>query len=481
MTGAGGRAPPARRIAKERQMKVKKKRIFGLIACLAFCCFSACGRQALPQGSSPAQTAGPERLLHTGAAPFHMVSTVDITSYGSGNEKGFYEVFENEDHSKNIMYTDYETQKQIYLCAQPNCTHQDERCTSWVAPQEEIVTPVVLDENLLLVHNSTEVAPYIEILNLDGTDKKLLYQFAANTEIVNGIAYNGQAIALMTRQYDNTDPAAVKVRFALVGIRLADQQAAELYAYEPQEGNVTKAGSGSIFLMGTTADGFVCKTILLQSYSTESNDPETIADNMKAATRHEVFLIPFDGTAPKALFAYQEGQGFEMATGQRLFLLQAGDGDAICVSEVDTATATKRVIVPDLKQSNLASLFDGHGMDDVGIMGLVNDQLMLNFEASSSFNQHGDIEVIIRCVSVDTVTRELQENTLTNYYNATKVPVFVLAQAGDYLLVQAEVKNVKPAGQQVFTVERSLGLISKEDYLASKPNYKMIDSIRKAG
>lgn len=63
---------------------------------------------------------------------------------------------------------------------------------------------------------------------------------------------------------------------------------------------------------------------------------------MKAATRHEVFLIPVDGTAPKALFAYQEGQGFEMATGQRLFLLQAGEGGALCVSEVDTATALKK-------------------------------------------------------------------------------------------------------------------------------------------
>lgn len=162
-------------------------------------------------------------------------------------------------------------------------------------------------------------------------------------------------------------------------------------------------------------------------------------------------------------------------------MLQAGEGDALCVSEVDTATAAKRVIVPDLKQSNLASLFAGHKLEEIHIMGLVNDQLMMNFEASSSYNQRGDIEVIIRCVSVDTVTGELQENTLTNYYNATKVPVFVLAQAGDYLLVQAEVKNVKPEGQQVFTVERSLGLISKEDYLASKPNYKMIDSIRKAG
>lgn len=57
----------------------------------------------------------------------------------------------------------------------------------------------------------------------------------------------GKAIALMTRQYDNTDRDFVKVRFALVGIRLADQQATELYAYEPQEGNVTKAGGGSIF------------------------------------------------------------------------------------------------------------------------------------------------------------------------------------------------------------------------------------------
>lgn len=55
----GWQGAPCKANSKERQMKVKKKRIFGLIACLALCYSTACGKQVLPQGSSPAQTAGP--------------------------------------------------------------------------------------------------------------------------------------------------------------------------------------------------------------------------------------------------------------------------------------------------------------------------------------------------------------------------------------------------------------------------------------
>ena len=35
--------------------------------------------------------------------------------------------------SANIFYTDANTKERIFLCANPNCTHADESCPSYIA------------------------------------------------------------------------------------------------------------------------------------------------------------------------------------------------------------------------------------------------------------------------------------------------------------------------------------------------------------
>lgn len=90
----------------------------------------------------------------TGA--FHMALPCDITVYGSGNDAGFYEVFTNDDTSKNIMYTDYATQSQIYLCSAPSCAHDNESCTTWIKPMGGTVYPVALNAGLALLYSNRD-------------------------------------------------------------------------------------------------------------------------------------------------------------------------------------------------------------------------------------------------------------------------------------------------------------------------------------
>ncbi len=49
-----------------------------------------------------------------------------------GSKDGYYSIYNNEDGMTNIMYIDYKTKKQIYLCDKSECNHDNEKCTSFI-------------------------------------------------------------------------------------------------------------------------------------------------------------------------------------------------------------------------------------------------------------------------------------------------------------------------------------------------------------
>ena len=51
-------------------------------------------------------------------------------------ESGYYTISSSEDEEgntvQNLMYVDYKTKKQIYLCDKSECNHNTDRCTSYI-------------------------------------------------------------------------------------------------------------------------------------------------------------------------------------------------------------------------------------------------------------------------------------------------------------------------------------------------------------
>lgn len=109
------------------------KQLLAITACLCLLfTLSACGKSdSMPadsagstvqaDGSAVQDSAVPDvsSVLNANTQPFALITVPEMTVYGSGNDKGFYEIFQNEDQSRNIMYSDYTTCNQIYLCSQP--------------------------------------------------------------------------------------------------------------------------------------------------------------------------------------------------------------------------------------------------------------------------------------------------------------------------------------------------------------------------
>lgn len=64
--------------------------------------------------------------------------------YNSFTDDGYYEVMDRVSvGGRNIMYTDFATGKQIYLCNRPECYHNDESCPSYFSGNYTSVRPFI--------------------------------------------------------------------------------------------------------------------------------------------------------------------------------------------------------------------------------------------------------------------------------------------------------------------------------------------------
>ena len=81
-----------------------------------------------------------------------------------------------------IHYLDYATHSDIILCSRPICTHDDESCSSFIQSNSLVPSLAVVGDRLRIVGGGIGVSdpeegdlPYIEVMQLDGNDRKRVY------------------------------------------------------------------------------------------------------------------------------------------------------------------------------------------------------------------------------------------------------------------------------------------------------------------
>ena len=117
----------------------------------------------------------------------------DPNTKGYASENGYYfPVIRESDGSENICYIDFETGQEIVLCSQLNCTHDNEACSAWIPTSQARNLIIPVGEKVIILHggnpNFSEVLgdaslAKVEIMNPDGTDRKLIHTFAATERV----------------------------------------------------------------------------------------------------------------------------------------------------------------------------------------------------------------------------------------------------------------------------------------------------------
>lgn len=156
-------------------------------------------------GGSASQAAARQDTSAQNSAVFTALQRSSGWNYGGYAKDGFYYVSSavREDGSANLMYLDYTTMQTIYLCGQPNCSHDTEACTSYLPYSAGGVLCSVVGEQLILVfpgnvHSSapasSTVLPHIEVMGLDGADRKTTVTFEASQQINRPLVTDGTSI-----------------------------------------------------------------------------------------------------------------------------------------------------------------------------------------------------------------------------------------------------------------------------------------------
>ncbi|MEG1641410.1 MAG: hypothetical protein RR284_10890, partial [Ruthenibacterium sp.] len=107
-------------------MKIKQ---IALVCAVAMLC-TACAAPAA--ASSATQSVTAVASTNKAGKPLELL----LSGYGQNmqNDNGFYTVeCPQSNLYQNLMYYDYQTQTQRYVCNKPDCTHDSKECTSYLS------------------------------------------------------------------------------------------------------------------------------------------------------------------------------------------------------------------------------------------------------------------------------------------------------------------------------------------------------------
>lgn len=170
-----------------------------LLLLLASCSSAADDGQP---GSIPVQAVVKEETAEEDS--LELLTNVLGVESSTTSPTGFYESYTFTNGKANILYTDYESKTRVFLCNRPDCTHDNESCTSFLG--ENIVGANLFmssdDTQLYVVTNSNpdkEIPSRIWRMDADGDNRQLLYSLGADELLFDAVVGNSRSLYFMTQ------------------------------------------------------------------------------------------------------------------------------------------------------------------------------------------------------------------------------------------------------------------------------------------
>lgn len=425
-----------------------------IVAALLCITFTSCAKPDSPQFGSQGSSHSTSVTLPSNVqlpAPtqsgFKNLSTVGNAVLGCGGDDGFYETYPAQNGSINMVYIDYASAQEIYLCTTPNCEHNSEACSSWIPAEDAGLFPLVTGTHLLLVNRTygmetgKAAIPRIDHVNLDGTGRKTLIQFGVDEYLEDVFAGNDNTLVCAIRARDESDELCLK----LVSIDLTTGSRTDFYKTSLNE-------DAQKLFIGMTENGYCILQHTLQSKSADDFpglDEKAAFEASAASVVYEWYAVPL-GSSDAAAFYCESADGvsarvfenglciFNQNT-MELSLLSPADGSRTVVSNLSVA---------EFNSSRLG--------------GKIGDWILIDTRAY----EDDSVVAFEHRYAVNTNDGTVKEFTLLEEDERGTLCPYLLASDSNYvLLITDETGSNKHYG---FTYS----VISKEDYINS------IDSCR---
>lgn len=345
---------------------------------------------------------------------------------------GGYYLAEDRGAYGNLTYIDYESRRQVYLCARPECAHDSDACTS-------VVTGNVLlsaaNDRLYLIRVRTDEYGPPELISMapDGSDRQKLAQFPANYELDLRFYTDDAFLYLLA---DAVDGQTARAQRLLFRVDLADGAYEEVYAFPPE--------FGMSFVAGTLGRRLIFALL------------ESAPAGGEWATTYrflDVDAMAFD----EKEYTIDSAHGSAWYGGKLYEVLY--ETDTIRITDPATGEASEISYAPIFRVPGCPALRH----DFVGVTEAADGMLCLEAQAEDASDEKSYVFLL------DPASGTIEPFTLFKTFKPQ--PVTVLAQWDDLLLVLADWKESPGSDAQIHTYVPQRALIQKSDYLASVPAY----------
>ena len=441
----------------------------------------ACGKgpeepiDDVPETTEPQDTPADEEPDPRTHMPIRVTGNLHnnlVVESGAKTARGYYEILRwpeqmmPENHRYvwygNILYTDYESQQQIYLCNMPGCAHNTEECTSFVEYTGNITLFTDYSENHLYMisggestyeYRTEEELPRIIEMDMDGSNRRTVCVFNSN----EGIPSNSVEIASDEYVYIRTERTYYANGPQTYGPQTANAIERVWFADGRREEIRRLDNSTNAYEIAKSVYGD--QDLILQVNGVEDD-----------VMYLKYIRVDQDGKTIEEYGPYTEITMYTFYGDNHLFLADH-DGKTGYITYNDLTTGESRTVtgIPALAQGAR-----GRGK----IMCFGADGYKINWWYIDKETDRDKVFL------VDTQVGTWKEFTPRLDSERDK-PVAVIAEAGDdYLVVVGEKKTYITMTNKdgvIYNIwdERYpvRALMSKEDYWNSTPNYRTIDDI----
>ena len=370
---------------------------------------AACGRTGCG-GKPAAPTAAP-----SGSAA--------VSSAGDGvyvpTEEGIYELQSISPGSANLFYTDAATKSRIFLCADPGCSHDSDRCTSYIATPGASFPPLLLragDGLLVFFAGTDEEAPRAMTMDFDGSNRRTAFTLSANQQPAGSFFLAGD-----------------RLYFDLMETGENGQNSYQLWCADLSAGKAEAlldlGVDGAYYALCGSAGEKLC----FQQVTEEG-------------LRYCMYSLR-DNKLEQPFYTDSSESGSSLVGGGYLFTL---DETARTVTRLDLATGEQLTCAFSLKEGygtpSLRYLFDG--------------KLLLTAASTQSTGGSYDLCAYV----LDFPAGSCTEITLRTPFNDR--PVMVLSQVGELCLVASDYRIDSGTGLPA----NVYAFLSRQDYLNSNPD-----------
>ena len=421
-----------------------KKKLFVFVALISLL---LTGCQAGSHETAPSDTSHGQESEASAKASLYVpdIQFFGALAYGNGNgartENGFYTIERQTAEYGTLRYIDFSTKTSFPVCSRPECTHQDESCTSYFNWYGAFPFLAASSEHLIFVMpNGGNAFPNLQIADLNGANRKTIHTFTAQENIQLGIACSEESVYMVRKTIDD-----LAVKTDLCEISLNDGKVTRSIPLPP----------GDSFICGAQGQYLIVSCYSLPENGELYSDSQTntfMCFDMASGTSIHQMELPLRTPA---------GVVQNIVEGTVLYSYSPAD-DMLSQIDLKTAAAvgkTGPVWNNKIQMGQLDSVLDGKVLCSEFFEG--SDELM--------------------CAWVDISTGEKSELTLMGEYgkgSGRTFPVIPMFSVGDEILVvnNCETKemllaNGMPAGLLI----PNFAFISKTDYMANAANYEEIE------